>query len=310
MHYLSMIFFQVVAPILVLLVLGGALQKRFQFNVKALSSLVTFCLMPAAVFLNIYETSIQAAVLGKIIVYLFAFSLTLMLISNLLVKVLRLKGAPAAVFKNSIVLINSGNYGLPVSQMVFATQPIGTAIQIITIVFQNLTTYTYGLYNLIATSKSGFAIIRDIVKLPIVHALVLGIILNVLDVPLPMFIDIPLRHLAEAFIAIALLTLGAQLSKIKLKTLLNKMLYLSCIGRLVLGPLVAMLFIYVFRFDGVVAQSLLMASAFPTSRNSASLALEYDVEPDLAAQTVLVTTIVSCITVTIVIYVSRILYPV
>lgn len=309
MHYLSMIFFQVVAPILVILLLGGALQKRFQFNVKALSSLVTFCLMPAAIFLNIYETSIDAALLGKILVYLFAFSISLMLISNFLVKILRLKGETAAVFKNSIVLINSGNYGLPVSQMVFATQPIGTAIQIITIVFQNLTTYTYGLYNLIATSKSGLAILRDIIKLPIVHALILGIILNYFNVPLPIFIDIPLQHLGEAFIAIALITLGAQLAKIQLKTLVNKMLFLSCFGRLILGPIVAGIFIYLFRFDGVVAQSLMMASAFPTSRNSASLALEYDVSPDLAAQTVLVTTIVSCITVTIVIYVSRILYP-
>lgn len=309
MHYLSMIFFQVVAPILVMLVLGGVLQKKFQFNVKALSSLVTFCLMPAAIFLNIYETSIDAKLLGKIIVYLFAFSLSLMFISNLLVKLLRLKGPTAAVFKNSIVLINSGNYGLPVSQMVFATQPIGTAIQIITIVFQNLTTYTYGLYNLIATSKSGLAILRDIIKLPIVHALILGVIFNVFNVPLPVFIDIPLTHLGEAFIAIALITLGAQLAKIKLKTLVNKMLFLSCFGRLILGPVVAAILIYVFRFDGVVAQSLMMASAFPTSRNSASLALEYDVSPDLAAQTVLVTTIVSCITVTIVIYLSRMLYP-
>lgn len=95
-----------------------------------------------------------------------------------------------------------------------------------------------------------------------------------------------------------------------MKTLFNKMLYLSCFGRLILGPSVAMVLIYLFRFDGIVAQSLLIASSFPTSRNSSSLALEYDVEPDLAAQTVLVTTIVSCLTVTIVIYMARLLYPV
>ena len=89
MYYLSMIFFQVVAPILVLLVIGGVIQQRFQFNLKALSNLVTFCLMPAAIFLNIYETEVEAAVLGKILLYLFVFIFALMGISNLLVKILR-----------------------------------------------------------------------------------------------------------------------------------------------------------------------------------------------------------------------------
>ena len=58
----------------------------------------------------------------------------------------------------------------------------------------------------------------------------------------------------------------------------------------------------------VVAQSLFIASSFPTSRNSSSLALEYDVESKTAAQTVLFSTIVSCITVTVVIYISMLLF--
>ncbi|MFP3916741.1 AEC family transporter, partial [Lysinibacillus telephonicus] len=60
--------------------------------------------------------------------------------------------------------------------------------------------------------------------------------------------------------------------------------------------------------DGVVAQSLLIASSFPTSRNSSSLALEYDIESNTAAQTVLFSTIVSCLTVTFVIYLSTMLF--
>ncbi len=221
---------------------------------------------------------------------------------------LKLEKKEAAIFKNSIVLINSGNYGIPVSQMVFHTQPLGTAIQIIMVIYQNLTTYTYGLYNLISTTKTGWEIAKSIVKLPIVHGLMLGIILNVANIQLPQFLSISIGHMADAFVAIALLTLGAQLSKIKFSSMFNKMLYMSCFGRLLMGPLIAFVWIKIFGFDGVVAQSLLIASSFPTSRNSSSLALEYDVEPELAAQTVLFTTLVSCITVTIVIYIAKLLY--
>ena len=156
MVYLSMIFFKIVAPILVLLVIGAILQRKFQFNLKALSHLITYCFMPAAVFINIYETSIEMSVLGQITIFIILFIGSQMLLSQLLAKLLKLDKKESAVFKNSVVLINSGNYGIPVAQMIFATQPIGVAIQVILVIFQNMTTYTYGLYNLIS-SKIGRA---------------------------------------------------------------------------------------------------------------------------------------------------------
>lgn len=308
MAYLSMIFFQIVAPILILLFVGAILQKKFQFNLKALSHLVTYCFMPVAVFINLYETTVNLTVLGQVAVFIAIFIGSQMLLSHFIAKILGLNRTESAVFKNSVVLINSGNYGIPVAQMVFATQPIGVAIQVILVIFQNMITYTYGLYNLISATQSGREIIKDFLKMPIVHALIIGIILNIWDIGIPQTIRIPLDHIAEGFIAVALITLGAQLSQIELRTIMNKTIIISCFTRLIVGPLVALLIIYLLRLDGVVAQSLLIASAFPTSRNSSSLALEYDVESNTAAQTVLFSTIVSCLTVTVVIYVSTILF--
>ncbi len=308
MNYLSMIFFQIVAPILVLLIVGVMLQKKFRFNLKAMSQLITYCFMPVAVFLNIYETNIEMAVLGQVAIFITLFIGCQMLISHFIAKMLGLNRMESAVFKNSVVLINSGNYGIPVAQMVFSTQPIGVAIQVILVIFQNMTTYTYGLYNLISTTKSGLEIIKDFTKMPIVHGLILGVLLNVLNFEIPQTFRIPLDHISDGFIAVALITLGAQLSQIELKTMINKTIIISCFTRLVIGPATALLIIYLLGLDGVVAQSLFIASAFPTSRNSSSLALEYDVESNTAAQTVLFSTIVSCLTVTVVIYLSTILF--
>lgn len=308
MYYLSMIFFQIVAPILVLLVVGALLQKKFQFNLKALSQLVTYCFMPAAVFVNIYETTIDMSVLAQVAIFIVLFIGSQMLISHYIAKLLGLNRLESAVFKNSVVLINSGNYGIPVAQMVFATQPIGVAIQVILVIFQNMTTYTYGLYNLISATKSGLEILKGFLKMPIVHALIIGIILNIADFEIPQTFRIPLDHVAEGFIAVALITLGAQLYQIEIRTIINKTIITSCFTRLILGPAIALLIIYLLGIDGVVAKSLFIASAFPTSRNSSSLALEYDVESNTAAQTVLFSTIVSCFTVTIVIYLSNIFF--
>ena len=308
MVYLSMIFFRIVAPILILLFIGAILQRKFQFNHKALSHHITYCFMPAAVFVNIYETSVEMSVLGQITVFIILFIGAQMLLSQLLAKLLKLDKKESAVFKNSVVLINSGNYGIPVAQMIFATQPIGVAIQVSLVIFQNMTTYTYGLYNLISSTKSGIAIIRDFLKMPIVHALIIGAALNYFRVPIPETFSIPLEHIADGFVAVALITLGAQLSTIEMRTMFNKTIFVSCFTRLIVGPATALLIIFALGLDGVVAQSLFIASAFPTSRNSSSLALEYDIESATAAQTVLFSTIISCLTVTFVIYLSTILF--
>ncbi|MFF2754731.1 AEC family transporter [Psychrobacillus sp. NPDC058041] len=308
MVYLGMVFFQVVAPILIMLGIGAALQLKFQFNLKALSNLITYCLMPAAVFINIYETKVNGDILGEIVFYLIVFSICLMILSSIVSKLLKLNRNQSAIYKNSIVLINSGNYGIPVSQMLFSANPLGISIQIIIVIFQNIITYTYGLYNLISSTKSGLDILRSLIRMPIVHALMLGAVMNFWNFGIPIFLRIPIDYLANAFISIALITLGAQLAQLDIKTIFNKVILTSTVGRLILSPALALSLILLMNIDGVVAQSLFIASAFPTSRNSSTLALEYDVEPNLAAQIVLFSTIVSCITVTIVIFISKVLW--
>ena len=308
MTYLGIIFLNVIIPILLLLLIGAILQRKFSFNLKAFSSLITYCLMPAAVFTNIYETEIQFKVLLDIIGYLLIFSLCSMILGSLASRLMKLDKGETAIVKNSVVLMNAGNYGLPVSQLLFHANPLGLSIQIIVLVFQNMLTYTYGLYNLISASKTGWQIIKSFLQLPIIYAIILGGLLHALQINIPDFVWVPVDQLANSLIAIALILLGAQLSQISLRTILNKTIIVSSIGRLVIGPSIALILIYIMGLDGVLAQSLFIASSFPVSRNSATLALENDVHPDLAAQTVLFTTILSGITVTAVVYLASILF--
>ncbi|WP_432363869.1 AEC family transporter [Sporosarcina sp. UB5] len=308
MMFIGSIFLNVIIPILLLVVIGAVLQKKFSFNLRAVSNLLTYCLMPAAVFTNLYVTEIDVQVLLEIFSYLIAFSLVVIVVTSIIGKLLKLDKGESAIFKNSVSLINSGNYGIPVSQLLFQANPLGISIQIIVMVFQNILTYTYGLYNLISATKSGLEILRSLLKMPIIHAMILGGLLNWLQVPIPEFLWSPISHLADAFLAIALILLGAQLAQIQFKTIINRTVLVSSIGRLIIGPTVSLLLIFLFGLDGVVAQSLFIASSFPTSRNSSTLALEYDVYPDLAAQTVLFSTVLSAITVTFVVYLSAVLF--
>ncbi|MDR4345456.1 AEC family transporter, partial [Bacillus anthracis] len=277
------------------------------FNLKQLSTLITYCLMPAAVFVNIYDIRIEIDLLLQIIYYLMLYSLSLIIVSHFISKILKLENGESAALKNSISLMNSGNYGLPVSQLIFSQNPVGVSIQIFIVIFQNLLTYSYGIYNLLSATKTIGGIIQSFLRLPVFHALVLGILFQFFTIQLPNSILLPLNQLANGFVAIALILLGAQLSNIKLN-FFHRVITWALIGRLLMGPLVAFAMIYLLNIDGIVAQSLFIASSFPTSRNTSTIAMEYQIEPELHAQIVLFSTLFSIITVTVVIYLSYILF--
>ncbi|MGG0234353.1 AEC family transporter [Bacillus tropicus] len=301
------IILDVILPILILMLIGAILQRKFQFDLKQLSTLITYCLMPAAVFVNIYDIRIEIDLLLQIIYYLMLYSLSLIIVSHLISKILKLEKGESAALKNSISLMNSGNYGLPVSQLIFSHNPVGVSIQIFIVIFQNLLTYSYGIYNLLSATKTIGGIIQSFLRLPVFHALVLGILFQSFTIQLPNSILLPLNQLANGFVAIALILLGAQLSNIKLN-FFHRVITWALIGRLLMGPLVAFAMIYLLDIDGIVAQSLFIASSFPTSRNTSTIAMEYQIEPELHAQIVLFSTLFSIITVTVVIYLSYILF--
>lgn len=301
------IILEVLIPILLLILLGVVLQIKFQFYLKQLSTLITYCLMPASVFVNILNVNIKLAVLLQIIYYVVLYSLILIIFSHIICRLLKLNPSQGAALKNSISLMNSGNYGLPVNNLIFNHNPIGVSIQVFILIFQNLLTYTYGIYNILSATKTLKEIIISFLRLPVFHALIVGIIFNFFNITVPKPILLPLNHLADAFIAIALIVLGAQLAKIKIN-FFQRVITWSLFGRLIIGPTLSLALIYLLHIDGIVAQSLFIASSFPTSRNTSTIAMEYQVEPELHAQIVLFSTLLSSITVTTVIFISYILF--
>ena len=93
------IILDVILPILILMLIGAILQRKFQFNLKQLSTLITYCLMPAAVFVNIYDIRIEIDLLLQIIYYLMLYSLSLIIVSHFISKILKLENGESAALK-------------------------------------------------------------------------------------------------------------------------------------------------------------------------------------------------------------------
>lgn len=305
LEVLGLIVLNVILPVFALIIVGALLHRKFSFDMNTLSKLSNYFLMPAIGFVNVYESKMAGEMLVAIIGFLLLQNLTLMILAHGIAKVAKFDKGLSATYKNSVVLNNSGNFGLPVSQLVFHNNPVGASIQVIVMIFQNLITYTYGLLNSVSTQHSQTSkIITEFLKLPILYALLLGLLCNYFSITFPLFIWNPIENVANAFLAMALLTLGAQSAYLKI-TRITLPLFLSLTGRLILSPVVAFILIYCLRLEGTIAQALFIASSFPSSRNSALFALEYNNHPEYAAQTVLLSTLVSSLTVTVVVYLSN-----
>jgi predicted permease len=309
MSVLLLILREVMAPLFLLAGIGVFLQRRYRFDMGTLSKILNVYLLPAVCFVKLYDSRIDVSLAGAVIGFWLLLNGALTLLSRAIVHGLRVAPEDRAVVGNGMVLSNQGNYGLPVSELVFAAHPVGMSMQVIISVLQNVYTYTFGVLQM-RTEKGerpALSMLRAISRMPVLYALLAALACRVLGIRIPAVLWEPTVDVAEAFLAIALLTLGAQLADFQWRSL-GRSLVIGTMGRLFAAPAMALLLIFAFRWEGAAAQALFMASAYPVSRNSALLALEYDRNPQLAAQLVAVSTVCSCLTVTAVIYAAQLIW--
>lgn len=303
---ISDIVLDVVLPIFVLIGLGALMQRAFKLDLYTLAKINFYFVTPAVVFVSMYKSEMSAELLGSVTGFYILYILLLYGVSLFVSRRLKFGPGMRAAFTNSLILDNSGNYGLPINQLAFKGDPLAASVQALVMTFQSLVTFTYGVMS-VQRAKSGGtlkAALIGFMKMPVPYALVLGMALHLLGWPLPYFVAKPLGYIADSMVAIALLTLGAQIVKYPLR--LDRIdVYVSVALRLLIGPAIGFALVWALGLKGIPAQALLIASGMPTGVNSTILAEEYDNEPDFASQTVLISTLLNIITMTALISLSQ-----
>ncbi len=300
------IVLDVVLPIFILIGLGALMQRAFKLDLYTLAKINFYFVTPAVVFVSMYESEMSADLLGSVTGFYILYVLLLYGVSRLVSWPLKFGPGMRAAFTNSLILDNSGNYGLPINQLAFKGDPLAASVQALVMTFQSLVTFTYGVMS-VQRAKSGGtlkAALIGFLKMPVPYALVLGMALHLLQWPIPYFVSKPLGYIADSMVAIALLTLGAQIVKYPLR--LDRIdVYVSVALRLLIGPVIGFILVWALGLKGIPAQALLIAAGMPTGVNSTILAEEYDNEPDFASQTVLISTLLNIITMTALISLSK-----
>lgn len=298
---------EVILPIFIVMAIGYILQRKFHMHVPTLAKINMYYVVPAFIFVKLYSIAISPVLFGKVFLFFIILVIILFLLSSLTARFIGLHNGKKTTFTNSTIFFNSGNYGVPVNDLAFRGDPFAMSIQVIMLTLQNIAVFSYGIFSLQSVKIGKLKAMLGYFKMPVLYGMLAGLLLNYTNTPIPPFIWVPANYIADAMVGIALFTLGAQVAEIDIKAGLNKVYYSLAI-RLLVGPAVAFLIIILVGIEGIFAQALFIASSMPTAVNSAIIAKEYDNYPDFAAQIVLFSTVFCSITVTIVIYLSKILF--
>jgi len=320
MNVFAFILINNILPIFAIVTLGFYVSKKFDLNVQTLSKLIFYIISPCFVFVYIYNAEIHMEMMKVVIAVVLLLVLN-MILASFVSKIKNYDTGMKNAFVNSIMFYNSANMGIPLITLVFSSEPFivngqtpylnaAVTAQLMVLMVQNLSVNTIGFIN--AGRAHGHlkdSFVRAM-KMPIIYFIIVAFIMKLFPYDLTRF---PLWHsvnyIANALVAVNLIALGVQLSKTRF-ALDNGDVYLSCFLRLLVGPVMALPLIYLLKVEGIMAQVIMIASSLPTGVNTALIAVEYDNYPEFASQVVMTSTLLSSLTLTVVIYFARLLFPV
>ncbi|PRR85911.1 AEC family transporter [Clostridium luticellarii] len=309
-----------IIPIFVLIGLGFAISKKFALSVFTLSKLNFYIFVPGFIFYNLYTTNLSY---GMLMILLFCIVNLIIndLIARVISKIRKYDLSQENAFKNSIMFNNTGNIGVSLVTLIFGSAPfvidgktpyLGQAltVQIMILVFMNVTMNTIGFYNAGRANMNIKDSMHQIFTMPSIYVIPIALLLKYTRIDItttPLWPAI--EYIKGGLVPIALITLGAQLSKTKFD-FRDSNVNMAVFTRLIIGPVLALILIHVFRFRGVIAQTAFISYSVPTAVNTALIAVECGNDQDFASQEVMASTIYSAVTLTSAIYIARILFPV
>lgn len=293
----------VMLPIAIIVLIGYVMQLRLKLDRPTLGKIMVSYIMPGFIFMNLYGTDIDFSLLLYIFMFLFIFAALSYTVSRIIAALFKVDKGHTVLFTNSSLFYNAGNYGVPVNDLVFKSDPFAMSVQVMMVVFQNIIAFSYGVFVLSAENVGKFKALLGYFKMPIFYGLFLGLLFNYFNVSLPDPILSSLDYIRNAMIGMVLFILGTQIAGIKFKKM-RFSAFVATAVKLLIIPAVAIPLLMVFNIEGVVAQAILIATATPASVNSAVIAQQYSDDPEYAAEIVMMSTLFSAVTVPVVIFIA------
>lgn len=312
-----------ILPLLTFMAIGYALDMKCKLQVAALSKLTFFIVLPSFIFYSIYVVRLDMSMF-----YVFGLAMVQMFILGWISSAVgKLRGfSPGKIeaFKNGVMFCNNGNIGVALIALVFSNAPyvvdgdtpylaMASAAATMSLVQMNMSLNTLGLYQAGKGKLTARDALSVVFHMPVPY--VIGAVFFVKWIGFDMtetFLWPVFQNSANALAAIVMTALGMQIHKSKV-SFSDLDGWIGCVLRLIGGPAVGYGMILAaemagIRLDPVICQTILIMSSVPSAVNSVLFAVEFHNHEDFATELIMMSTVLSCITMTGTIYMARILF--
>jgi malate permease and related proteins len=294
MHLLQ-IFTNNLLPVLLLAGAGFALGKALQVNSRPLGRVVFYILSPVLVFDLITRSQLPP---GKIVMMI-GFAATLMLcgagLAFLAGKLLRLDRSSLTAVILTTMIGNNGNYGLPIIAFAFGQEALAYAS--IYFVTSNIMLYSVGLFIASLGNMSPKQALLGLFKVPAIYAIGLGMFFVRTGWVLPEPLQRTVSLASGAAVPCMLILLGLELQRAEWTRNLRA-LSIPVLLRLVIGPVLALGLSAVFGLPDPARLAGVTEAGMPSAVMTTVVAAEYNLEPSLVTAIVFITTLLSPLTLT------------
>ena len=298
MGQLGAIYLNILIPVFALVLIGYLVGPRLGLEARTLSRVAYFVLVPAFTF-NILSTAhLDAAVAGKMVVYIAIVEVACAGVAVLVAQALRRTPEMRGAYVLIAVFPNVGNFGLPIAQFAFGAEALVPA----TLYFIAMSTISF-IVGVAAANwhhGSNLRTLGAVFKTPAVLAVAPALAFVALHTDPPRVLARPTALLAGAMVPVMLVALGVQLADAGIARINGDMIVASVV-RLLAGPALATLIAIPIHLTGLPRDTGIVQSAMPAAVLASIIAFEHDLLPAFVTATVLFSTLASIVTLAVVI---------
>ncbi len=287
------ILWNILAPIFLVAGVGLWGRRRLGLDSRTFSAAAFYILTPSLVFDSLFHIQIAWHDLGRILGFSVVMIATLLLLGLVIARGFRWERDMVSAFVLTLVLLNNGNYGIPLNQ--FAFGQIGSELAVLYYTVNAVFGNTFGVFIASSGSASVRAALKGLLRVPMIYATVIAILMRSLALtpPLPLMRAVGL--LGDAAVPVMMMILGMQLASIDANSGIGPA-GIATVIRLVLSPVLATVVSGMLGMEGMIRVVGITQWGTPTAVLAAVLATQYNCRPRYVAMVIFISTLLSILT--------------
>ncbi len=189
---------------------------------------------------------------------------------------------------------NVGYFGLPVAYMLFDTKDV--SLYMVLMLGTTLYESTLGYYIAARGQFTAEEALRKVLRLPVIYGFSAGLLLNALNVHVPVFLDDFFFNVRGCYTVLGMMIIGIGLAQVKEFSLDLKFTACAFFGKFICYPLLALAFIALDNsllhwYSAQAHAALMLLSIVPMAANAVVIATLLNVQPAKAAVAVFLSTL-------------------